>query len=461
MNTECKQNLCQKNTPLEINPLDIWEGDLFNREKTAQDFSNIIKSISEPFVISIDAPYGSGKSFFLKRWSENLSKEETVVFFNAWDCDFINEPLTPFLYEFLNQLKEKNLVKSEQSKELINAISLVFNNAIKKGTCDIIDIEKMNENQGSDNFYLKDSSLSKYKDLKENIIKFKDALKKIIQDDKKIYVFIDELERCRPTFAVELLESIKHLFNIPGLVFILGIDRSQLKSTISTIYGQEMDGEGYLRRFIDLELALPEPDKKQFIEMLNKKFDIKIKKSVLGSMDEDIGIFKENLNLYSKAYNLSLRDLEHIYTEFNLINKLDCLNVNLYPLLAFLLVLKYKDKKLYEELDEGRENADWIIERFKKDIEPKLKKDFQKYHQYGKSLIKILVACYEPGNARLEELKRKIQIQSLQRETLEEKRDLLQDGLSFQSNINMNSGINFNEIIKTIKSKLVYSKVNN
>jgi|GEM_PF-1807750 len=477
--TEYKQDLCRKNTPIEIDPLDIWKEDLFNREKTAQDFSNIINSITEPFVISIDAPYGSGKSFFLKRWEKELEKDNITIFFNAWSCDFIEKPLVPFMYCFLFQLAQKGLIKYNLKQDLEdcqNIIEIIGKKGLSAISQDVVNIDELLKAITQKTYGLKGFSLDNYHEIDGNIKAFKGQISKIIQnvknEDKNIYVFVDELERCRPTFAVELLESIKHLFDIPGLVFILGTDRSQLKSTISTIYGQKMDGEGYLRRFIDLELTLPEPDKKQFIEMLNKKFDIKIKKSALGSMDEDIKIFKENLNLYSTAYNLSLRDLEHIYTEFNLINKLDSLNLNLYPLLAFLLVLKYKEKKLYKELDERREDADWIIEKFKEDIEPKLKKDFQKYNQYGKPLLNVLVACYERGNARLEDIKRQEKtkraslyngqiVDEKELKLLNEKIDILRDGNSFQNNINRNSKINSNEIIKTIKSKLVYSKIDN
>lgn len=73
-------------------------------------------------------------------------------------------------------------------------------------------------------------------------------------------VIVDELDRCRPTYAVELLEIVKHLFNVPGIVFVLGVDRGQLASSAAKVFGTGVDADGYLRRFIDLECALPEPD---------------------------------------------------------------------------------------------------------------------------------------------------------------------------------------------------------
>lgn len=65
--------------------------------------------------------------------------------------------------------------------------------------------------------------------------------------------FIDELDRCRPTFAIELLERIKHLFDIQNIVFVLSIDKEQLEASTAAAYGSAINAPEYLRRFIDLE----------------------------------------------------------------------------------------------------------------------------------------------------------------------------------------------------------------
>ena len=71
--------------------------------------------------------------------------------------------------------------------------------------------------------------------------------------------FVDELDRCRPTYAVELLERIKHLFEVDNIVFVLALSTGQLESSIRSLYGDGLDAPGYLRRFIDLEYPLREP----------------------------------------------------------------------------------------------------------------------------------------------------------------------------------------------------------
>lgn len=348
--------ICCKNEEVEINKDNIWEGDLFSRNKVAEDFTKIITSIEQPFVLSINSSYGSGKTFFLKRWAEELKQNrETVIFFNAWDCDFVEKPLLPFLYNFIEQLKEQSLVKYDLKEDLINCKD-VFCTAVKGiiGNYSGINIDDLNEHKNADTLKIpKIKTLEEYKELKKILSDFKIGLEEIISklQGKNIYIFVDELERCRPIFAIELLEAIKHLFNVKGLVFILGIDRSQLKHTISNIYGCGMDGEGYLRRFIDLELELPKPDIKKYTENLQNIFDIHNKdNSVAGRWTTGYDEFNTYFNFFASIYPMQLRDIEQIYAKFNVITKMLDEKVNkIMPILALLMILKINDIKLYNQ----------------------------------------------------------------------------------------------------------------
>ena len=59
----------------------------------------------------------------------------------------------------------------------------------------------------------------------ELLEKFRDELEAAVAQlptagkEPNLVFFIDELDRCRPTFAIELLERIKHLFDIPALLY--------------------------------------------------------------------------------------------------------------------------------------------------------------------------------------------------------------------------------------------------
>lgn len=118
---------------------------------------------------------------------------------------------------------------------------------------------------------------------------------------------IDELDRCRPNFAIETLEIIKHYFNRKNVIFLIALDIEQLSHSVSTLYGQNMDSEGYLRRFFDLTLNLPKHDG---LEYLTSTY-----KPLLNKTEIPSGFISIMANLYSKL-DLSLRDIDKITNSF-------------------------------------------------------------------------------------------------------------------------------------------------
>ena len=94
----------------------------------------------------------------------------------------------------------------------------------------------------------------------------KDAVQAIGEGEpqRPLVFFIDELDRCRPSFAIELLERVKHLFDVKNIVFVLSIDKKQLEAITAAVYGERIDALEYLRRFIDLDFYLPLPHTKDY-----------------------------------------------------------------------------------------------------------------------------------------------------------------------------------------------------
>ena len=86
--------------------------------------------------------------------------------------------------------------------------------------------------------------------------------------EKVVYIIVDELDRCRPSYAIKFLEEIKHLFGVPGVVFILGVNSDQLGKAVSGLYGDRFNGEAYLKRFIDRKVLLPFPPLKKLVSKL-------------------------------------------------------------------------------------------------------------------------------------------------------------------------------------------------
>ena len=90
-----------------------------------------------------------------------------------------------------------------------------------------------------------------------------------------LIVMIDELDRCRPSYAVELLKVAKHLFDVDKAVFVLAVNRDELTHSINALYGNDFDATGYLRRFVDIDFQLPNPDRRAFIDTMIKSVNLK------------------------------------------------------------------------------------------------------------------------------------------------------------------------------------------
>jgi len=275
----------QKISDLEILPEDPWEDDKLNRKEEAENLTNLISSISstQPFVLSINSPWGRGKTTFVKMWHQDLiNKKYPCIYFSAWESDFEEDPLVALLGEL--EASITTLVKDVDDKNRKKKLGEKLEDIIKKADPFIAKglVKKFTSSDEASEFtekYVK-NLIGTYEEQKNSLDEIRDTLKELIkilneerEDKLPLYFFIDELDRCRPTYAIELLERVKHLFNVPGIVFVLSIDIEQLSQSVKTIYGTGMDTDGYLRRFIDLEYNLKEPDPGKFCDFLIEKFN--------------------------------------------------------------------------------------------------------------------------------------------------------------------------------------------
>lgn len=237
-----------------------FDDDLLNLKDLAETISNIITNTKDPFAFSINSPYGTGKTFFLRRLHCLLeNKGCNVISYNAWESDFHADPLVSLICELKNKINTKEFKDIEKEKIAVNNASLGFSYLITAN----FSVKK--KNKLSDEY-------NSHKEIKENFI---EALGKFTKKLNKPLVFIiDELDRCRPDYAIKTLETIKHFFNIPNIVFVLGIDRKQIESTVKVLYGSNIDSncDEYLKKFIDQDFYLPIPSSDTYIKYLCTKY---------------------------------------------------------------------------------------------------------------------------------------------------------------------------------------------
>lgn len=312
-----------------LNRDDTFEkDDIFNRKILADQLTRVINKSEElrddSFVVAVDSSWGTGKSVFINKWINevNLLKDEpykklnaTTIYYNAWENDDSFDAFTPLAYHIYNDfniLVEKERLKEDlvdKIKEKSINVASAFTKVVARrfGIDDeLINLLKQVISTGKEE-YLKVKSTPFFEEFEEkkNFKKeFKDLISRIpneIKDCEKLIIVIDELDRCRPTFAIETLEIIKHYFDIDNIIFVLALDIEQLGYAISTIYGQNMDATGYLRRFVDVTVKLPIPDKKAYIR----------EKSNLDGMK---GELLEIVNYY----NMSIRDINKFIVNIEL-----------------------------------------------------------------------------------------------------------------------------------------------
>jgi predicted KAP-like P-loop ATPase len=350
----------------EINEDDIFSNDKLKRKIEIENLSSLIASTSEAFTMSINADWGAGKTTFIKLWKEYLHQVYGInsIYFSAWEDDFSKEPLLSILGEINNYIDENYDSEDEVTKKF-DKVKNFGAKVLKRGlpalvkgvTTGILDVDKGFESAiGAITEEATKESIENYSKEKEVTKQFQDSILSLltqIDDDNPFVIFIDELDRCRPLYAIELLERVKHIFGIDGLVFVLSIDKKQLSESIKSQYGN-IDTSAYLKRFIDLEYNLANINKDNFCDYLYNKYEIdKIitSKDIKNTFSRDLDHLAM-MKYLVESLDLTLREIEQAFLQIVIVFKTiqPRLFDSHFRVFIFFIVLKIKDQELYFDL---------------------------------------------------------------------------------------------------------------
>ena len=370
-------NKPKTSVPLRFKPLsfaeDKWPNvaDTLGRSREIENLTPVLLNAEAPLVFAIDAPWGGGKTTFIQLWQQFLKKEGKVsLYLNAWANDFADDPLLPMLSvldDWLRSPSSKPAIKEAWDKAKACAPGIIKATAVaaaKAATFGALDLEKEYEKLAADltgeavgslvdSFNVKQKSLAKFKQ------QLSVALDALPDDQANLIVFIDELDRCKPTYAIEVLERIKHLFDIDRLVFVLAVNRDQLSKSIQGVYGPSFDGLNYLKRFIDLDYSLRIPDRNAYIRMRLQQKDLKSRFAKRQDGHNDIDTIESMLCWLCERFNYTLRDIDQLITRLRLIVRSIPSNYYLDAVvLLCMLVLRQEHNALYQRfrLDIGCTN---------------------------------------------------------------------------------------------------------
>lgn len=359
---------------MDYSKLTFDNDDKFKRKQFVMNIMNLVdnwniaKKESDSLVMALDSPWGSGKSYLLNMWrnwllsEDNKDKNYYVSYYNAWENDDCDNAFIPLVYKLQQMDVHETSIEIKESliekgKEFAKACGVaLIKDTIKKmigeETADILSQSfDATLNESAEKFF---DEYKKFMKVKEDFTK---ALSDLIPVDGKLIVFVDELDRCRPPFAIETLEIVKHYFNTQNIVFIFAVDLEQLAHSIKTMYGEGMDSPGYLRRFFDINISIPKVKLEKYIQHISNKYNI-----------ENIGIPEETFSRMDIIYNklsLSLRDIDKItynYSIFllfylktinNYIEKRKQFITDVLEVYLFFMILKYKYPETYNMIIRG------------------------------------------------------------------------------------------------------------
>ena len=205
-----------------------------------------------------------------------------------------------------------------------------------------------------------------------------------------LLIFVDELDRCRPDYAIKLLEQMKHLFSVPGVIFVLAINGEQLNHSIRAVYGAGFDSARYLRRFIDFDIRLPRGDvaamTAQRAQTLAAQLSVSVDRSVL-----------EWLGRCARAFGLAARDAEQVSAKLIVALKIRDGRALLPDLLCLLVVAMHRDPT---QLEDFTPSLTWATRFFKRVVELPWTADYDTAH----SLCIVGIQCLYTRGVKPDEM---------------------------------------------------------
>lgn len=284
---------------------DPFADDWLERRPQIQNLGLVLRQSTHSVVCAVDGAWGAGKTTFLRRLRAHLeSKGHAILWFDAWENDFVADPLVALIAEFSasSELGDSPGASSLERTKVLGAqlvrrgLPLVLRAAtaglVGKAELDAL-LEAGISEVGQSGAEYAEHLISEYAESKKTLRSFKKSLEEYAQERQQagtplpIVFIIDELDRCRPDYAVLILERIKHLFAVPGVSFVLGMNQDQLAHSVRAVYGSGFDGHGYLERLVDLRFRLPPASSNVFIRQTAEAAGLRAAAMHRGHEEED------------------------------------------------------------------------------------------------------------------------------------------------------------------------------
>lgn len=323
---------------LVIDEHDPYRDALFGRKAFGESLTSLLRNVEDSLVVYVNAQWGEGKTTFTQMWRAHLRSEKLkAIYFDAYAADYFKDPFVCFSGEIVNfverelaDMEDIQIQKSEFKKTAIDVgkslAGLATKIGIRTATMGIIDavhIAELKEIGSTVSSGIADigseiieKKIEGYAAEKDALKAFRANLSRLATTVRKQQGFpltfiVDELDRCRPDFALDLLERIKHLFDVEGVAFVLLVNRDQIESYVRTVYGESVDARAYLLKFANIFVDLPvqqpifhhEKGRQEFVRILIEHYNFVKRIS-------DYGLFARSISVLLSHFDLTLREIE-------------------------------------------------------------------------------------------------------------------------------------------------------
>ena len=345
------------------------KNDLFGYAEFGGRLANIVRNLQTPLVLALTGGWGSGKSVFAKQWAGELRKQwanpqdnpengksrapedAPVIYFDAFANDHQNNALFALageVMEFIGRRKGATEKMKDSAKRIAEGVGGVLMEGIARcATGGLAGAENIAATMQS---ALK-KRMAEAEQGRDAIKEFRNALESAAQElggGHPLVFIVDELDRCRPDFALELLEKIKHLFSVPNVCFLVVTNLEQFGAVVQRAYGyNQAAARTYLDKFFQHTFRLPVSEQHGHLYICHLW-------AVMNFPGKG-GILMNHFAEISDSLDLSLRDMEQALTSMVLLqaNKespVDDSNSTLFGIIAALCALRKSHPDVYRDI---------------------------------------------------------------------------------------------------------------
>lgn len=348
--------------PTDENLLLTIKEDVLDRNAELNSFCHLLSTQNSMNSIALDGRWGSGKTFFVKQCAllinaknslSNLDKDiaESIlkvakqsnsfegltdnnllaIYFDAWENDSNEDPVLALIYQIVQQLDLKT--NGFDLNHLAHVLCAIGDAISGRSITNVF--ECVNERNFLD-------EIRKHNDLETTIKSFFEEV--LFEKAGQLIIFVDELDRCRPSYAVQLLERIEHYFINERITFVFSVNLEQLQHTIKNFYGNDFDACRYLDRFFDLRLSLPPINTTKYYNSLNLSNNVEIDRVLMR---------------IQQTFNMSLREFCKFYDSVKVSGMKSYFNETedfmFKYIVTLCLALKITNITLHDEFIEGKD----------------------------------------------------------------------------------------------------------